>query len=192
MYVFGEKNVISFDEGRKKRYTICEVTMIKNKTVITKKDVIKMQQISLLKSSWLVAIVAVALVLLAFRIRDGQFVFESVAFAVIGAAVLPLYFAIVEIMMAKQNKKLPLQTSIEYEFDSAVIKAIASDGGNSEKMEIKYSLIKKIAFDKRYITIMLDKSTSFLIDKKGFESEEDEKATEALLKAKTPSLGRKK
>ena len=67
----------------------------KNTTIVTKKDIKKMQYLALLKSSWIVAIFAVVFVLLAFRIVDGKFVFESVFFAVLGAITIPLYLIIV-------------------------------------------------------------------------------------------------
>ncbi len=163
-----------------------EVSMqiAKNRTVLTKKDVVAAQNLSILKSSWLVAIFAVVLVLMAFRIRNGQFVFESIFFAVVGAATLPIYFLIMEVLMIKQNKKLPKKTVFEYIFTDEGIIASASDEISTETFELKYSQIAKCKIDHKYIIIIIDKNTSMLVKKAGFENEGELEKIINLLKLK--------
>ena len=141
----------------------------KNTTVLTKKDIKKMQYLALLKSSWIVAIFAVVFVLLAFRIVDGKFVFESVFFVVLGAITLPVYFIIVIILMEKQNKRLPQKTTYSYVITENEISATADDGSNNETISVKIENITKFQADKKYFTIIADKNISMLMAKSGFE-----------------------
>lgn len=161
-----------------------KMQIAKNKTVLTKKDVVTAQNLSLLKSSWLVAIFAVVLVLMAFRIRNGQFVFESIFFAVVGAATLPVYFLVVKLLMMKQNKKLPQMTVFEYIFTDEGIIASASDQISTESFEIKYSQIAKCKIDHKYIMFIIDKNSTLLVKKAGFENESDLEKIINLLKLK--------
>lgn len=153
----------------------------KNKTELTKKDIFKMQNISLLKSSWIVLLFAAVLILMGFRIRNGAFVMESLFFVIVGAIVLPLYFLIVELIMLKQNKKLPPITVFEYTFTASEIIATASDTVHTESINIKYSQISKYKIEKDYITVLVDKNTSLLISQKGFQSEEEKEKAQKLL-----------
>lgn len=187
--------MIFFDVDTPFVYNVAiEVDMLiaKNKTVLTKKDVVAAQNLSLLKSSWLVAIFAVVFVLMAFRIRNGQFVFESIFFAVVGAAVLPLYFIVVKLLMMKQNKKLPQMTVFEYDFTDSGIIAAASDNINAETFEVKYSDIAKCKIDHKYIMIIIDKNSSLLVKKKGFENDGDLEKIINLLKLKVVKQPKKK
>lgn len=164
----------------------------KNTTVLTKKDIKKMQYLALLKSSWVVAIFAVVFVLLAFRVIDGKFVFESIFFAVLGAITIPLYFLIVIILMEKQNKRLPQKTIYEYEITDSEIIASANDGTTNEKLSIKIENITKFQSDKKYFTMMVDKNISLLMDKSGFELEEDASQVENLIKLKSKAFAKKR
>ncbi len=154
---------------------------IHNKTVITKKEIFKSQQIWLLKSLPIVLLVAAATVLLAFRIKEGSFVFESLPFAIIGGIITPFYILLVEILMAKQNKTLPDELVFEFDFDDFSIHACAIGQNALEKVEVKYSSIKKYKFEKKFINIFVDKNTSLLIANKGFDCEEDKKMVQNMI-----------
>lgn len=164
----------------------------KNTTVLTKKDIKKMQYLALLKSSWIVAIFAVVFVLLAFRIVDGKFVFESVFFVVLGAITLPIYFIIVIILMEKQNKRLPQKTTYTYVITENEISATADDGSNNETISVKIENITKFQADKKYFTIIADKNISMLMAKSGFEKPEDAQQVENLIKLKAKAFAKKK
>lgn len=144
-----------------------------NKTVLTKKEIVKQQNIALLKSSWLVLIFAVVLILLAFRVRNGQFVLDSIFFIVVGALTLPFYFILVKIIMYKQNKKLPHETSFSYIFTDSDIQVTISAESKEEKFTLNLNMIKKVKFEKKYIVIYFDKNALFFVNKKGFENEQD-------------------
>lgn len=163
----------------------------KNTTVLTKKDIKKMQYLALLKSSWIVAIFAVVFVLLAFRIVDGKFVFESVFFVVLGAITLPIYFIIVIILMEKQNKRLPQKTTYTYVITENEISATADDGSNNETISVKIENITKFQADKKYFTIIADKNISMLMAKSGFEKPEDAQQVENLIKLKAKAFAKK-
>lgn len=164
----------------------------KNTTVLTKKDIKKMQYLALLKSSWIVAIFAVVFVLLAFRIVDGKFVFESVFFVVLGAITLPIYFIIVIILMEKQNKRLPQKTTYSYVITENEISATADDGSNNETISVKIENITKFQADKKYFTIIADKNISMLMAKSGFEKPEDAQQVENLIKLKAKAFAKKR
>ena len=164
----------------------------KNTTVLTKKDIKKMQYLALLKSSWIVAIFAIVFVLLAFRIVDGKFVFESVFFVVLGAITLPIYFIIVIILMEKQNKRLPQKTTYSYVITESEISATADDGSNNETISVKIENITKFQADKKYFTIIADKNISMLMAKSGFEKPEDAQQVENLIKLKAKAFAKKK
>ncbi len=164
----------------------------KNTTVLTKKDIKKMQYLALLKSSWIVAIFAVVFVLLAFRVVDGKFVFESVFFVVLGAITLPVYFIIVIILMEKQNKRLPQKTTYSYVITEKEISATADDGSNNEAISVKIENITKFQADKKYFTIIADKNISMLMAKSGFEKPEDAQQVENLIKLKARVFAKKK
>ncbi len=164
----------------------------KNTTVLTKKDIKKMQYLALLKSSWIVAIFAVVFVLLAFRIVDGKFVFESVFFVVLGAITLPIYFIIVIILMEKQNKRLPQKTTYTYVITENEISATADDGSNNETISVKIENITKFQADKKYFTIIADKNISMLMAKSGFEKPEDAQQVENLIKLKAKAFAKKR
>lgn len=164
----------------------------KNTTVLTKKDIKKMQYLALLKSSWIVAIFAVVFVLLAFRIVDGKFVFESVFFVVLGAITLPVYFIIVIILMEKQNKRLPQKTTYTYVITENEISATADDGSNNETISVKIENITKFQADKKYFTIIADKNISMLMAKSGFEKPEDAQQVENLIKLKARVFAKKR
>ena len=164
----------------------------KNTTVLTKKDIKKMQYLALLKSSWIVAIFAIVFVLLAFRIVDGKFVFESVFFVVLGAITLPVYFIIVIILMEKQNKRLPQKTTYTYVITENEISATADDGSNNETISVKIENITKFQADKKYFTIIADKNISMLMAKSGFEKPEDAQQVENLIKLKAKAFAKKR
>lgn len=164
----------------------------KNTTVLTKKDIKKMQYLALLKSSWIVAIFAVVFVLLAFRVVDGKFVFESVFFVVLGAITLPIYFIIVIILMEKQNKRLPQKTTYSYVITENEISATADDGSNNETISVKIENITKFQADKKYFTIIADKNISMLMAKSGFEKPEDAQQVENLIKLKARVFAKKR
>lgn len=164
----------------------------KNTTVLTKKDIKKMQYLALLKSSWIVAIFAVVFVLLAFRVVDGKFVFESVFFVVLGAITLPVYFIIVIILMEKQNKRLPQKTTYTYVITENEISATADDGSNNETISVKIENITKFQADKKYFTIIADKNISMLMAKSGFEKPEDAQQVENLIKLKARAFAKKR
>lgn len=163
----------------------------KNTTVLTKKDIKKMQYLALLKSSWIVAIFAIVFVLLAFRVVDGKFVFESVFFVVLGAITLPVYFIIVIILMEKQNKRLPQKTTYTYVITENEISATADDGSNNETISVKIENITKFQADKKYFTIIADKNISMLMAKSGFEKPEDAQQVENLIKLKAKAFAKK-
>lgn len=163
-----------------------------NKTVLTKRDILNFQNLSILKSSWIVAIFAVAFVLLAFRVRDGQFVFESVFFVVIGAALLPVYFIVVKAILAKQNKHIPPQTTYVYNFFDSHIEVFASDGTHTEQLASNYNEMKGFKAQKKYIQIVVDKSVTLFIKKSGFEEKEDVAKVENLLALKIINDKKKK
>lgn len=164
----------------------------KNTTVLTKKDIKKMQYLALLKSSWIVAIFAIVFVLLAFRVVDGKFVFESVFFVVLGAITLPIYFIIVIILMEKQNKRLPQKTTYSYVITENEISATADDGSNNETISVKIENITKFQADKKYFTIIADKNISMLMAKSGFEKPEDAQQVENLIKLKARVFAKKR
>lgn len=164
----------------------------KNTTVLTKKDIKKMQYLALLKSSWIVAIFAIVFVLLAFRVVDGKFVFESVFFVVLGAITLPVYFIIVIILMEKQNKRLPQKTTYTYVITENEISATADDGSNNETISVKIENITKFQADKKYFTIIADKNISMLMAKSGFEKPEDAQQVENLIKLKARVFAKKR
>ena len=163
----------------------------KNTTIITKNDIKKVQYISLLKSSWIIAIFAVVFVLLAFRVVDGKFVFESVFFAVLGAVSIPLYFAVVILLMNKQNKKLPAKTVYDYQITDNELSASANDGAHNETLTVKLDKILKFSQSKKYITIFVDKNTSLILDKNGFENDDQVAKTINLLNLKTKKPSKK-
>lgn len=159
-----------------------------NTTIITKKQIKRMQQAELFKGSWLVALIAAILILSAFRIRNGQFVFESITFAVLGGISYPLYIMIVEILMAKHNKLIPEVMTYIFIFTNSEILAFANNGKDSEKVALPYNKIPRYSIGKKFINIYISKNATLMIDKAGFENEGDCKKIENLLKLKvTPS-----
>ena len=155
-----------------------------NETDLTKKDVFRMQKLSILKSSWMVVIFAVAFVLLAFRIQNGQFVFESVFFVVLGAITLPLYFVVVKLLMAKQNKRIPELTKYVYNFFDDHIDVEASSGGMSEKLTVRLSDIKGYKSSKNRFLLVIDKNITLFINKSGFKDTTDQTRLEKLFELK--------
>ncbi len=155
-----------------------------NETVLTKKDVLRMQNLSILKSSWMVAIFAIAFVLLAFRIQNGQFVFESVFFAVLGGITLPLYFVVVKLLMAKQNKRIPDLTKYAYNFFDDHIDVEASSGGITEKLSVKLNDIKDYKSTKNKFFLVIDKNITLFINKEGFKDATEQTKLEKLFELK--------
>lgn len=155
-----------------------------NETILTKKDILRMQNISILKSCWIVAIFAVAFVLLAFRVRDGQFVFESVFFVVLGAITLPGYFVILKLLMLKQNKLIPLATKYDYDFFDDRVEVQASSGEASERLSAKFADMKGYKATKKYLLLSVDKNITLYVSKAGFAQPEELEKLEKLLALK--------
>ena len=155
-----------------------------NKTTLSKREILNFQNLSILKSSWLVAVFAVAFVLLAFRIRNGEFVFESVFFVVLGAVLYPAYFIIVKLFMLKQNKNIPQSTTYTYEFFDKELFVLASDGVHTEKLTVRYDSAKGYANKKKYLLLFVDKSVTLFVSKNGFIETEDLKKIENLFDLK--------
>lgn len=155
-----------------------------NETVLTKKEILRMQNISILRSCWMVAIFAVVFVLLAFRIENGQFVFESVFFAVLGAITLPLYFVVVKLLMSKQNKHIPALTKYKYNFFDDRVDVEASNGERSEKLSVKLCDVKDYKSTKNKFLLIVDKNITLFINKSGFASLEEQTKLEKLFALK--------
>lgn len=163
-----------------------------NKTLLSRKQLFKLQNIAILKNLWIVAICAVALVILAFDIEEGKIIFSSLAFAILGGTVIPLYVFLVQIICLIKNKKLPPVTTYTFEITDTQISAKAIDQDLVE--EVKYNISSMLAYrvDRNYITIAVDKTSSMIMDKNGFENEGEAEKVIALLEEKIPSKHKRK
>lgn len=158
-----------------------------NTTKLSRKQLFKLQNISILKNLWIVAICAVTLVILAFDIQDGKIVFSSILCASIGAALIPIYVFTVQIICVIKNKKLPPVTTYTFEITESQIIAKASDGSLEEELKKNFSDMLKYRVDKNYITIAVDKYSTIIMDKNGFETPEECDKVMKLLEEKIPS-----
>lgn len=158
-----------------------------NTTKLSRKQLFKLQNISILKNLWIVAICAVTLVILAFDIQDGKIVFSSILCATIGASLIPIYVFTVQIICVIKNKKLPPVTTYTFEITESQIIAKASDGSLEEELKKNISDMLKYRIDKNYITIAVDKYSTIIMDKNGFETPEECDKVMKLLEEKIPS-----
>lgn len=162
-----------------------------NTTILTRSKVFKMQQLTLLRSAWIVAIFAVAIVLMAFRVVDGEFVFKSIFFAVVGACVIPAYFIIAEIVLYKRAQKLHKVVTYKFVFTDKCLNITEIVENKTDSLSVDYSRLTDYKFGKEYIFIVAYKDSLIVISKSGFESDEEEKQVENLLKLKVQK-GKKK
>lgn len=158
-----------------------------NKTLLSRKQLFKLQNLAILKNLWIVAICAVAVAVLSFDIEEGVIVFGRPIFAIIGGLLLPLYVFSIQIMCAIKNKKLPLVTTYLFEITDTYISAKAIDQDLVE--EVKYNISGMLAYqiDKNFITIAVDKTSTMIMDKNGFENEGEAEKVISLLEEKIPS-----
>lgn len=163
-----------------------------NKTLLSRKQLFKLQNIAILKNLWIVAICAVALVILAFDIEEGKIIFSSLAFAILGGTVIPLYVFLVQIICLIKNKKMPPVTTYLFEITDTQISAKAIDQDLVE--EVKYNISSMLAYrvDRNYITIAVDKTSSMIMDKRGFENEGEAEKVIALLEEKISNKHKRK
>lgn len=163
-----------------------------NKTLLSRKQLFKLQNLVILKNVWIVAICAAALVILAFDFEEGKLIFSSLTCAILGGALIPFYIFLVQIICVIKNKKLPKVTTYEFEITDTQISAKAIDQDLVE--EVKYNISSMVAYrvDKNYITIAVDKASSMIMDKNGFENEGEAEKVIALLEEKIPSKRKRK
>lgn len=163
-----------------------------NKTLLSRKQLFKLQNLAILKNLWIVAICAVALVVLAFDIKEGQIIFSSLTCAIIGGALVPIYVFTVQIICAIKNKKLPPVTTYLFEITDTYISAKAIDQDLVEEVKCDIANILDYRIDKNFITIAVDKTSTMIIDKNGFENEGEAEKVIALLEEKIPSKHKRK
>lgn len=163
-----------------------------NKTLLSRKQLFKLQNLAILKYLWIIAICAVLLVVLAFDIEGGKIVFSSLTCAILGGAIIPIYVFSLQITCAIKNRKLPQVMTYIYEISDTSISAKAIDQDLVE--EVKYNISSMVAYqvDKNYITIAVDKTASMIIDKNGFSDPEEAEKVIALLEEKIPSKRKRK
>lgn len=163
-----------------------------NKTLLSRKQLFKLQNIAILKNLWMVLICAAAFVLLSFDIADGKILFSSPIYTIIGGALIPLYIFLIQIICLIKNNKLPKVTTYQFEITDTQILAKAIDQDLIE--EVKHSISNLLAYriDKNYITIAVDKTSSMIIDKRGFENPDEAEKVIALLEEKIPNKRKRK
>lgn len=153
--------------------------LAKNKTTLTKKMLIGFQNREIFKRSWVIALCALALIVVSFKIVDGQIVLASIPFLVIGCVAYPLYIGILELIFYKQNKSFSPVT-IEYTFTEKTVKLYGTSSLGEETTELPYSNLEKIVFTKKYIYLYINKTSALLVDNGCFESGSVEKIRSLL------------
>ena len=160
----------------------------KNKTELNKKTLSSFQNLEMWKRSWLVAVLAVALIVLAFTIVDGKIVLKSIPFLVIGSAVFPFYIILLKIIFYRQNKKF--QTiMLEYTFTENKLIVKGENLATKEETELNYSSLTKVKETKKYIFLYINKLSALVVDKNNFSVGSAEKVMN-LLKLKKESKKR--
>ena len=151
----------------------------KNKTTLNRKSLIAFQRMELWKRSWLVGVLALALIILAFTIQDGRVVLKSIPFLVIGCAVFPFYVVLLEIIFLKQNKNFQT-TTLDYTFTENKLLVVGQSASTNEKTELTYESLAKVRQTKKYIYLYINKVSALVVDKNGFSLGSSEKVMNLL------------
>lgn len=156
----------------------------KNKTTLTKKMLVAFQNREVFMKSWVIALCAIALIIVSFRIVDGRIVLNSIPFLVIGCVAYPVYIGIVKLLFYKQNKTF-IPVTIEYTFTETVIKLDGVSELGRETTEIPYSSLSRVRITKKYTFLYLNKTSALVLDNSCFSVGSIEKLR-ALLSYKFP------
>lgn len=163
-----------------------------NKTLLSRRQLFKLQNLAILKNLWVVLVCAAAFVLLSFDIVDGKILFSSPVYAIIGGSLIPLYVFLVQIICLIKNNKLPKVTTYQFEITDTQIFAKAVDQDLVEEANYNISSLLAYRVDKNYITIAADKTSSMIIDKSGFSNLGEVEKVIALLEEKIPNKRKRK
>lgn len=151
----------------------------KNTTILDKKSLISFQRIEIWKKSWLIGVLALALMALAFTIQEGQVVLKSIPFLVIGAAVFPVYIILLELIFLKQNKNFQT-TTLEYTFTENKLIVKGQNATSKEETELTYESLTKVSQTKKYIYLYINKVSALVVDKRSFTLGSSEKLINLL------------
>lgn len=156
----------------------------KNKTTLTKKMLVAFQNRELFLKSWVIAVCALALIVISFRIDGGKIVLNSIPLLVIGCVAYPAYIGIVKLLFYKQNKSF-IPVTIEYTFTESVIKLDGVSEMGREVAELPYNSLIKIKMTKKYTFLYINKTSALVLDNNCFTMGSIEKLR-ALLTYKFP------
>ena len=140
------------------------MNLIKNRTKITKKEIIKFLQQASLKNLWLVAICAVIVALLGFSFENGVIMYRNYIFLILAGAVFVVYFIILSITLSKQTKNFNIIEN-EYSFNDDGLIVVGSTGGVTESFNVKYEMLFKVKETKESYYFFINDYSALIISK---------------------------
>lgn len=141
-----------------------KMTIIQNKTKITKKEISKFLYMASLQSVWLVAISAVVIALLGFTIDNGNLVYTNYFFPIAAVCTIAIYLVSIFFSVSKHLKNFK-EIENEYSFNDDGILVEGSTGGISEKFDLKYNKLFKVKETNESYYLFVNNYSALIISK---------------------------
>ncbi len=140
------------------------MTIIQNKTKITKKDISKFLLMASLQSAWLVAISAVVIALLGFSIENGTLIYCNYFFPIAAVCTVVIYLISVFFSVSKHLKNFK-EIENEYSFNDDGVLVQGSTDGVTEKFDLKYSKLFKVKETSESYYLFVNNYSALIISK---------------------------
>jgi len=140
------------------------MNIIKNKTKITKKDILKFLNRASLQNLWIVSISALIIALLGFTIENGALVYKNFFFLIASGLVFVIYFISISATLKKQTQNFK-EIENEYSFNDEGVSIVGSTNGETEKFDLKYYNIFKVKETKDSYYLFVNNYSALILSK---------------------------
>jgi len=140
------------------------MSLIENKSKITKKDILDFLHNYSLKNLWLVAICAIAAACFGFSIVDGKLVYENYIFIVISILLVIGYHFILALTFLTQLKNFS-EINNTYSFEDDRINVVGTIKGEKESFNVKYSSLFRVKETKTCFYLFVNNTSALIIKK---------------------------
>lgn len=140
------------------------MSLIENKSKITKKDILNFLHSYSLKNLWLVALCTIVTACFGFSIVDGKLVYKNYVFIIISILLVFGYCFILALTFSNQLKNFS-EINNTYSFDDDKINVVGTIKGEKESFNVKYSSLFRVKETKSYFYLFVNNTSALIIKK---------------------------
>lgn len=140
------------------------MTLIENKTKVTKKDIFKFLHNYSLKNLWLVVLSAIIISCFGFDIIDGKLVYVDWIFIPLAVVIILLYYIVLFAMFSKQMKNFN-EFDNAYSFGDDKIDVVGTIKGETETFNVKYSALFRVKETKSCFYLFVNNFSALIVKK---------------------------